>query len=146
MEDKITIIEGPTPVFEDINDGWAVGLNESPILYDTIFTEVRTYNGPALVERCHRAWKKQIPIYLHYKNEDGLEEKAPIVAARSIDSDQGQVLLLWLRQLPTYDDIKDLAEGFSEEEFEDEDEDFEDDEDLDEDEDGGDDEDLGLVN
>ena len=51
MEDKITIIEGPTPVFEDINDGWAVGLNESPILYDTIFTEVRTYNGPALVER-----------------------------------------------------------------------------------------------
>ena len=98
MEDKITIIEGPTPVFEDINDGWAVGLNESPILYDTIFTEVRTYNGPALVERCHRAWKKQIPIYLHYKNEDGLEEKAPIVAARSVDSNQGQVLLLWLRQ------------------------------------------------
>ena len=68
------------------------------------------------------------------------------MAARSIDSDQGQVLLLWLRQLPTYDDIKDLADGFSEEEFEDEDEDFEDDEDVDDEEDGEDDEDMGLVN
>lgn len=143
MEDKITIIEGPTPVFEDTNDGWAIGLNESPILYDTIFTQVRTYNGPALVERCHRAWKKQASIFLHYKNEDGLEEKAPIVAARSIDSDQGQVLLLWLRQLPTYDDIKDLVDNFSEEEYDD-DEDYEDD--IDEDDEDGKDEDLGFIN
>jgi hypothetical protein len=141
MEDKITIIEGPTPVFEDINDGWAIGLNDSPILYDTIFTQVRTFNGPALVERCHRAWKKQSSIYLHFTNEDGLEEKAPIVAARSITSDEGQVLLLWLRQLPTYDDIKDLAEGFSDEE---DDEDFDDEEDFDEDDEDG--EDLGYMN
>jgi hypothetical protein len=146
MEDKITIIEGPTPVFEDINDGWAIGLNESPILYDTIFTEVRTFNGPALVERCHRAWKKQASIYLHYKNEDGLEEKAPIVAARSVDSDQGQVLMLWLRQLPAYDDIKDLAEGFNQEEFEEDDEDFDDEDTNDDDEenDNEDDSDLGY--
>jgi hypothetical protein len=135
------IIEGPTPVFEDINDGWAIGLNDSPILYDTIFTQVRTYNGPALVERCHRAWKKQSSIYLHFTNEDGLEEKAPIVAARSITSDEGQVLLLWLRQLPSYDDIKDLAEGFSDEE---DDEDFDDEEDFDEDDEDG--EDLGYMN
>jgi hypothetical protein len=140
MEDKITIIEGPTPVFEDINDGWAIGLNESPILYDTIFTEVRTFNGPALVERCHRAWKKQASIYLHYKNEDGLEEKAPIVAARSVDSDQGQVLMLWLRQLPAYDDIKDLAEGFNQEEFDEDDEEF-DNEDSDDDDDNEDEDD-----
>jgi hypothetical protein len=144
MEDKITIIEGPTPVFEDINDGWAVGLNESPILYDTIFTQVRSYNGPALVERCHRAWKKQASIFLHYKNEDGLEEKAPIVAARSVSSDEGQVLLLWLRQLPTYDDIKDLVEDFSDEDYEDDDEDYEDD--SDDDDEGDEDDDLGLVN
>ncbi|MDP2965946.1 MAG: hypothetical protein Q8N39_07940 [Pelolinea sp.] len=146
MEDKITIIEGPTPVFEDINDGWAIGLNDSPILYDTIFTQVRTYNGPALVERCHRAWKKQASIYLHYKNEDGLEEEAPIVAARSVTSDEGQVLLLWLRQLPTYDDIKGLAEGFNEEEYEEDDEDFDDEEDFDEDGDDEDGKDLGYLN
>ena len=146
MEDKITIIEGPTPVFEDINDGWAIGLNDSPILYDTIFTQVRTFNGPALVERCHHAWKKQASIYLHYTNEDGLEEKAPIVAARSVNSDEGQVLMLWLLQLPTYDDIKDLAEGFNEEEYEEDNEDFDDEDGDDEAGDDEDGKDLGYLN
>jgi len=134
MENKITIIEGPPPVFEDIADGWAVGMNESPILYDTIFTQVRTFNGPALVERCHKAWKSKTTIFLHYKNEMGLEEQAPIVAARSVDTNEGQVLLLWVRQLPSFDDLKDLAEDLSDEDLDDEDEDEDDDED-DEDED-----------
>ena len=129
MEEKITIIEGPPPVFEDIADGWAIGLNESPILYDTIFTQVRTLNGPALVERCHRAWKKNTQIFLHYKNHMGIEEKAPIVAVRSVDSDEGQVLLLWVRQLPTFDDLKDLVENFSDDD-EDEDDFDEDDDDF----------------
>ena len=127
MDDKITIIEGPTPVFEDTNDGWAIGLNESPMLYDTLFTQVRTFNGPALVERCHHAWKKNATIYLHYRNNMGLEEKAPIVAARSVDTDDGQVLLLWLRQLPTFEDLQKFMESSDEEnemdDFDDDDED-----------------------
>ncbi len=135
MEEKITIIEGPPPVFEDITDGWAIGLNESPVLYDTIFTQVRTFNGPALVERCHRAWRKNSQIFLHYKNEMGVEEKAPIVAVRSVDSDEGQVLLLWVRQLPTFDDLKNLVENFND------DDDFDDDDEFDEDEDDDDDDD-----
>ena len=110
MENKITIIEGPTPVFEDIADGWAVGLNESPILYDTTFTQVRTFNGPSLVERCHRVWKKKATIFLHYRNESGLEEKAPIVAARSVTTEEGQVLLLWLRHLPSLDELAGYAD------------------------------------
>jgi hypothetical protein len=130
MDDKITIIEGPTPVFEDTNDGWAIGLNESPMLYDTLFTQVRTFNGPALVERCHKAWKQNSNIYLHYRNEMGLEEKAPIVAARSVDTDDGQVLLLWLRQLPTYEDLQDFVESSEDEDYEDNlDDDDEDDDD-----------------
>lgn len=56
MENKITIIEGPPPTFEAIDDGWALGLNEGPFLYDLAMTRLRTFNGPALVERCHRAW------------------------------------------------------------------------------------------
>jgi len=136
MEEKITIIEGPTPVFEDISDDWAFGLNESPNLYGTTFTQVRTFNGPALVERCHRAWKNHATIFLHYKNEFGEEEKTPIVAARSVASDEGQVLLLWLRELPTLEDLKELVNGFNDDEYDDdyEDEDFDDD-DEDEDED-----------
>ena len=109
MENKITIIEGPTPVFEDISDGWALGLNESPLLYDTIFTQVRTLNGPALVERCHKALKSNSSIYLHFKNQMGIEEKAPIIAVRSVGTDEGQMLLLWVRQLPSYEDLVDIA-------------------------------------
>jgi hypothetical protein len=104
MEDKITIIEGPPPVFEKVDDGWALGLNESPWLYDLTLTQVRTYNGPALVERCHRAWQQGMTMYLHYRDEMGVEEKAPILAARAYEAVDGQVLLLWIRQLPEIDD------------------------------------------
>jgi hypothetical protein len=97
MDDRITIIEGPTPTFEEINDGWALGLNEGPVLYDLVMTRVRTFNGQALVERCHRAWKDRSNIFLHYRNELGLEEKAPIMAARSVATQDGSVLLLWVR-------------------------------------------------
>ena len=113
MENKITIIEGPTPIFEDIADGWALGLNDSPLLYDTIFTQVRTLNGPALVERCHKAWKKKSSIYLHFKNKMGIEEKVPITAVRSVETDEGQILLLWIRQLPSYEDLIDIADEMS---------------------------------
>jgi len=124
MEDKITIIEGPPPVFEKVNDGWALGLNESPWLYDLTLTQVRTFNGPALVERCHRVWKEGMTMYLHYRDEMGIEEKAPILAARSVDSEDGQVLLLWTRQLPEVDE-NELDEG---DDLDDEDEDDDDDE------------------
>ena len=98
MDDRITIIEGPTPVFENSQDGWAMGLHEGPILFDTALTRLRTFNGTALVERCHRAWSKKEPIFLHYRNEIGMEEKIPIVAARTTDSDDGNVLWLWVRR------------------------------------------------
>jgi hypothetical protein len=96
MDDRITIIEGPTPVFEPVQDGWALGLNEGPGLSITVLTRLRTFNGPALVERCYRQWRNKQTINLHYRNDIGLEEQTPIVAARSVETDDGQVLLLWL--------------------------------------------------
>jgi len=115
MDEKITIIEGPPPVFESIDDGWALGLNESPSVYYTALTRLRTYNGPALVERCHRMWTQKQPIYLHYRNEMGLEEKVPILAARSSETNDGQVLFLWIRREDMeedleYDDPDDLTD------------------------------------
>jgi hypothetical protein len=98
MDEKITIIEGPPPVFEHIDDGWALGLNESPANYHLALTRLRTFNGPELVERCHRMWNQNEPIYLHYRNKLGLEEKVPILAARASDSSDGQVLFLWIRR------------------------------------------------
>jgi len=44
-------------------------------------------------------------MYLHYRDEMGLEEKAPILAARSAETADGQVLILWVRQLPDVDDL-----------------------------------------
>jgi hypothetical protein len=116
MENKITIIEGPPPEFEDIDDGWALGLNESPSLFSIGVTNVRTFNGPALVERCHRAWRNQQIIYLEYRTPDGLEQETPIMAARYVEMEEGQLLMLWVRleeeeiELELgYDD--DLSEG-----------------------------------
>jgi hypothetical protein len=97
MDDKITIIEGPAPTFEAVSDGWVHGLAESPTLGEVALTRLRTYNGPALVERCHRAWRNRQPIHLEFRNEDGLQTQAPIVAARYIETEEGHLLLLWVR-------------------------------------------------
>ncbi len=98
MDNKITIIEGPPPVFEAVGEIWASGLTESPVLYEMMQTRLRTFNGPALVERCHRAWRQHETMYLIYRDEMGLEESAPIFAARSVKTNDGDVLLLWVRQ------------------------------------------------
>jgi hypothetical protein len=100
MDDKITIIEGPPPVFEPVQDGWALSLGEGPYHPLTVLTRLRTFNGPALVERCYRRWRTNEPIHLHYRNELGLEEQAPIIAARSVETNDGHVLLLWVNLDP----------------------------------------------
>jgi hypothetical protein len=58
---------------------------------------VRTFNGPELVERCVRAWGQGEPITLEYRTEDGLTEQAPIVAARHVDTTNGDMLMIWVR-------------------------------------------------
>jgi len=96
MDEQITIIDGPPPVFEHVDDAWAVGMNESPHVLVPALTRLRTMNGHALVERCHRAWRDQGHIHLHYKNTMGLQQTAPILAARNLETAEGQVLLLWV--------------------------------------------------
>jgi hypothetical protein len=120
MENKITIIEGPTPEFEDIQESWLAGQNESPYPFALQMTQLRTFNGPGLVERCHRAWTAKHPMFLQYRDLMGLERSASIVAARAVETDDGDLLLLWVRrseediqqeaQYPTFgpDDIDDL--------------------------------------
>ena len=67
MEEKITIIEGPSPTFEAVSEDWVMGLNESPTLADVALTRLRTFNGPSLVERCYRAWTNQETIRLEFR-------------------------------------------------------------------------------
>jgi len=112
MEDRITIIEGPPPVFEPVDDAWALGLNESVNFHGAALTRLRTFNGRALVERCHRAWSKKEPIFLHYRNRLGLEEKVPILAARSTEVEGGQMLFLWIQGTDEIlEDSEDLSDG-----------------------------------
>lgn len=97
MDDKITIIEGPPPTFERVGDVWANGIVETPTPGNVVVTRLRTFNGAALVERCHRAWHNKQPIHLEYKGRDSFNREALIVASRFTESDDGQLLILWLR-------------------------------------------------
>ena len=95
--EKITIIEGPPPTFEPLSQEWLLGLAEGAVPYRTALTRVRTFNGPALVERCYRAWKNRRPAFLEYRSEEGRDAQALILAARHVDVDEGQMLWLWVR-------------------------------------------------
>jgi hypothetical protein len=97
MDEKITIIEGPPPNFEDVHEGWPLGLNESPTLHKLALTRLRTFNGPSLVERCYRTWRKHQTIQLEFRAADGLIHKTPIVASRTMELEDGQLILLWVR-------------------------------------------------
>jgi len=97
MDEKITIIEGPPPTFETVADGWVLGLNETPAPFNIGLTRLRTYKGQELIERCHRAWRHESSIHLEYRDLEGLESQAPILAARTMEIDEGQMLFLWVR-------------------------------------------------
>lgn len=118
MEEKITIIEGPTPTFETIPDLWVHGLTEGMTQTDIVVTHLRTFNGPSLVERCHRAWRNLQNINLEYRTSDGLETEVPIVAARSVKTEEGDMLMLWLRLT---DNAIELEIGYDDDFSEDED-------------------------
>ncbi len=94
---KITIIEGPPPTFELADDAWLYGLIEGPAPYQVAQCTLRTYNGPALVERCYRAWRAGETIDLEFRDEEGLTQQAPIIAARWATLEEGDVLLVWVR-------------------------------------------------
>jgi hypothetical protein len=97
MDDKITIVEGPPPTFEPVGDIWTLGLNEGTNLSHLAITRLRTFNGKSLLARCQVCWNHQHPIHLVYRQMDGMEQEAPIVAARNMETPEGDVLLLWVR-------------------------------------------------
>jgi hypothetical protein len=97
MDEKITIIEGPPPTFELVDDIWANGIAEGPGLNNVAVTHLRTFNGNNLVERCHRAWRSRQPINLEFRTTEGGTMEAQIVAARNNQTQDGDMLVLWVR-------------------------------------------------
>ena len=98
MTEKITIIEGPTPEFREVNGLWIQGVADSPGQFDTYFTELRAFDGSSLVDRCLNAWQKKESIVLEYRTEAGLTDEITILAAHNEESDDGDLIQLWVRQ------------------------------------------------
>ena len=118
MDDKITIIEGPPPTFDKIPDLWVHGLAEGLTQTEMAVTQLRTFNGQALVERCYQAWRNQKNINLEYRTMEGFQAEVPIVAARTVVTEEGDMLMLWLRFA---DNAVELEIGYDDDFTEDED-------------------------
>lgn len=119
MTEKITVIEGPTPEFREVNGLWIQGVTESPAQFETYYTELRTFDGNSLVERCRNAWRSREAVVLEFRNEAGLTDEIPIIAAHADQSEDGEILQLWVRQLREevefelkYDDGEDEEDYF----------------------------------
>lgn len=132
MENKITIIEGPTPNFDSVDtdfimgiNGWTAGLSEGPYLYDTARTTLRTFNGEALLKRCHKAWARKATMFLEYRDMIGMTQEVPIIAARAVDTEEGNLLVLWVRRDPEEDEEPDFGMDLDDSDFDD-DADFDD--------------------
>jgi len=95
--EKITIIEGPTPVFEQTPETWFPALAEGPTLPSLALTRLRTFNGPSMVERCWKAWDEKRPVFLEYRDEGGEQQSAEVLAARYAEVPEGHMLLLYVR-------------------------------------------------
>ena len=95
--EKITIIEGPPPTFEAVTEAWPLAVVEGPEPSVVAVCRMRTFNGPALVARCARAWDEGQPIQLEFRDLAGLTQQTPIIAARWTTNDEGEVLILWVR-------------------------------------------------
>ena len=96
MDDKITIIEGPTPTFEYCSANWAESICETSDPEEIMTTNLRTMNGRGLVERCHNTWSQRDTMYLHYRDTMGLEARVPIIAAEMMETEEGQTIMLWV--------------------------------------------------
>src|SRR3972149_3923636 len=95
--EKITISEGPPPTFEAVTEAWPLAIVEGPDPSVVAVCRMRTFNGPALVERCARAWRDGLPIHLEFRDLTGLTHQTQIIAARWTTTEEGEVLILWVR-------------------------------------------------
>lgn len=94
----ITIVEGPTPEFHMVTDAWTFSVAEGQSPYIAATCQVRSFDGERLIERCQRAWRRQAPIWLDFKESDGLRRQVEIIGARLERIDNVDVLNLWVRQ------------------------------------------------
>lgn len=94
----ITIVEGPTPDFRPSADFSLNSILEGPSDFYSALCEMRTLNGPDIVERCQRAWREGRPVRLDYPDDMRLRQEIDVLAIRLQDIEEGSVLQVWVRQ------------------------------------------------
>ncbi len=92
----ITIVEGPTPDFMPNPQGWVQSIYEGPLITDVALCQLRTGNGDDIVERCERAWSEGRLVRLDYPDDLRLRQQVDVIALRLTETDEGQLLLLWV--------------------------------------------------
>ncbi len=92
----ITIVEGPPPEFRAVSEEWLWSAAEGRQPGQVALCEMRTFNGPKLVERCHNAWREGRPARLDFPAEGGIRKELDIIAARWEAVPEGHKLYLWV--------------------------------------------------
>jgi hypothetical protein len=93
----ITIVEGPPPEFRPAPDLWPLSVYEDPQPQIAAMCQMRTFNGPKMVERCRRAWSEDRPVKLDFPDEAGMRQQVKVVAVRWSEVEEGHVLHLWVQ-------------------------------------------------
>ncbi|MDM8530173.1 hypothetical protein QUF63_03315 [Anaerolineales bacterium HSG25] len=92
----ITIVEGPPPDFREVNNNWSLGVLESHLNRDVALCEMRTFDGPKMVDRCEEAWREGRLAKLDFPDGEGGRIELDILAIRWEDVSEGHKLHLWV--------------------------------------------------
>lgn len=114
----IEIIEGPTPEFRSTAQTWLQSLHEGPEVAEVAMCQLRTATGEDIKARCEDAWQDSRPVRLDYPDEWGMRQRLDVVAMRLSETEEGQLLTLWV-SVPY-----DLLDDVDEEDFDVDDDDF----------------------
>lgn len=93
----ITIVEGPPPNFEAVSTRWSNSVLEGNTLNDVVMVDMRTFDGPKLVQRCKDAWAERRPARLNFPLGNGERGELDIIAAQWEQVEEGHKLHLWIR-------------------------------------------------
>ncbi len=95
--EMITILEGPTPDFRPVEAYWPISVSEGPKPLGIAFCELRTFNGPQMLQRCRTAWEEGRPVLLDFPDRMGMRHQVTVIAARYEIVPEGHKLLLWVQ-------------------------------------------------
>ena len=92
----ISIIEGPTPEFKPTPQHWLQSIHESATNRGMAMCQLRTATGVDILERCQDAWHENRLVKLEFPDEMRMSQQVNVVAMNLAETEEGQVLNLWV--------------------------------------------------